>query len=155
MIEALEIISLMLLSTVKFLYTPIAVLALGYSPIQTILITFSGGFFGLIVFKYFGRSIISLWKSLYFVKRRKKPAKRVFTKRNRKLVHIRKRYGLPGLAFLMPVFSIPVMVFIAVGFYGNDRRLIPVFPNVLYLWSVILTLLSEPFLKFIAHLFGL
>lgn len=153
MIEVLEIVSLMLLSTVKFLYTPLAVLALGYSPAQTVLITFFGGFFGLVVFKYFGRAIIGFWKSLYFVKRRKKTAKRVFTQRTRRLVRIRRRYGLPGLAFLMPVFSIPVMVFIAVGFYGNDRRIIPVFTIMLFLWSVILTLLSEPFLKFIAHLF--
>jgi hypothetical protein len=127
---------------------------------------------GVVVFSYFSQALFAAWHYIiaYFRKvfRKKdvfsKPVadvdtpveinyeyvsrseqnKRVFTKRNRRIVRIWKRYGLTGIALITPVIlSIPIGTLIANSLVDDRRKiLIYMFFSILF-WSVAMTTAFE------------
>jgi hypothetical protein len=72
--------------------------------------------------------------------------KRKFSKSNRRLVLIKSRYGMPGIALLTPVIlSIPVGTFLTAKYYGNKKQsyLLLILSQVA--WSLIYTLILTQF----------
>ena len=66
--------------------------------------------------------------------------KKIFTRRNRRIVLIKQKYGLVGIALITPfLLSIPVGVFLVVRYYrtSNTKFLYLIGANLL--WSVIYT----------------
>jgi len=131
-------------STWKFAATfPVAIYLFKMSFLETILYTNIGGFLGAMFFIFISKSVIRLYDTLMSQNRRnKKKPKKIFTKKNRRLVIIRKKYGLPGIVFLTPVLlSIPVGSFLIVKYYGEVKKAF------LYLmisnaaWSLVYTLI--------------
>ncbi|MFZ9956539.1 MAG: hypothetical protein ACO3E1_10505 [Flavobacteriales bacterium] len=133
-IGIIEAITLFLLSGVKLLFTPIGMIAAGKSFWTTIIITSSGGVFGALIFFFFGKKILSLFKS--------KKAKKVFTKQNRRTVNIKNRFGLVGMASLMGIISVPAAVIIVAKYYGKHKAVIPVLILVAIAWSFAVTSVS-------------
>lgn len=141
MAELAKIIGLIIASGLKFFLAPTATVLAGYSFIETICITVTGGCLGFLIFLKFGSIIRKLLKKLFPSK--EKPR---FTKRNRFIVNIKSKYGLYGIALLSPcVFSIPLGAILASLFYAKDKRTIPVFIGSIVIWSLILTSLSSFF----------
>lgn len=133
---ALIIISI-LLASVKFAMTfPLAVLQFKFSFFETILYLNIGGALGVIFFAYLSEYINRWW--IRFLRNRRKKRnktlqaasplataseqKKIFTRRNRRIITIKQRYGLAGIAMATPIlFSIPIGVFLVVHYY-HDRR---------------------------------
>jgi len=131
-------------SSWKFAATfPVAVYAFKMSFVETIIYTNIGGLLGIVIFTFLSKGIIRLIEVIRSKnhRSRKKP-KHIFTKRNRRLVTLKKKYGLPGIVLLTPVIiSIPIGCFLVEKYYGKNKR------NLLFLvlshvvWSFIYTVI--------------
>lgn len=137
-----EIIAVFLLSTVKFVFgaVPMA-LSMGFPFFEAVTVTSLGGFTGVTFFVLMSDKLI-----VYFKKRnalqhhQNKQAKKIFTRRNKTIVKVKHRYGLPGIALLTPLLlSIPIGCFIAVRYFKNKHQiLIYMFCSVLF-WSIFIS----------------
>lgn len=141
-----HILLTILFSSFKFAATfPLVVLQFNFSFLETILWTNVGGIAGIYFFAFLSGKLISWWNHTFRAHRRdsaekEEQTKRKFTKRNRRIVRIKKQYGLIGIAFTTPLLlSIPVGVFLVVRYYRSSRSkfLCLIASNVL--WSVIYT----------------
>lgn len=115
-------ITVILCCTWKFALTfPVAIFGMKFSFWKTILYTNIGGFLGLLFFIYLSKAVILLWnKYIVPLYKREKAEKRIFTRRNRFVVLIKKKYGLPGIVVLSPILlSIPVGAFLTTKYYGT------------------------------------
>jgi membrane protein YqaA with SNARE-associated domain len=136
--EILKIGGLMAFSGIKFFFAAPAVIFSGYSFLETVLITTGGGVAGTLIFFYFGEWIRHLIKRL--PNRNNRPVKRLFTKKNRRLVYIKAHYGLIGLAALTPcLLSIPIGSMLAARYFDHNKKTLPVMLASVFLWSLILT----------------
>lgn len=134
--SALQVIGLILFSSVKFLFAPSTVYVLGYSIVETLSITISGGVIGVFSFFYTGSALFEWWNRRF----PPRTPKKTFRKRNRALIRIKNSYGLYGLALVSPcLISIPIGCLIAAKYFRNDRRTIPVFIGAVVFWSIVLT----------------
>jgi hypothetical protein len=77
---------------------------------------------------------------------KKKP---IFTKRNRMIVRLMQKYGLNGIAFLTPLLSLPLGVFIAERinekFIQNRQKVLLYLCVSMVIWTFILTGISHLF----------
>ncbi len=176
MSEFSKIILIILLSSVKFVAGPPFAYydsRYNFSFIETVSYCVIGGMLGVFIFTFFSRQLFKFWHYLKlkiqsaFKKKEvfSEPVadveanleihyeyvsasapKKVFTKRNRKLVRIWRKYGLFGIALLTPVFlSIPIGTVIANSLVDNRKKIIIyMFFSVLF-WSLTMTTLFEVF----------
>lgn len=147
--EAGTLLFLLLVCGTKFLTGPAVVLAAGYGPVATIFITFLGGSLGCVIFFYTGSAIFAWWER-YFPSKKKK---RIFSRKNRALVRFKNKFGVYGLAAIIPIVSIPVSCFISAKYFRHDRRAIPAYILATAIYSVLITLFSEPIIEFLKSLF--
>lgn len=105
----------MLLAIVKFLFTPSAMIATGYSFIETVLITLSGALIGVVIFYYAGTQIFEA-----IAKRRRKKRK-AFTRLNRAIVKVKNNFGVIGLASTMGLISVPVCTLLAARYFRHNK----------------------------------
>ena len=139
-----QILLTILLSSIKFAMTfPIAVIQFQFSFTETILWTNLGGVLGICFFAFLSERAIAWWNRT-FGKRRKErrmhsaSGKRIFTNKNRRIVRIKQRYGLLGIAISTPfLLSIPVGTFLVVRYYRLTTRGIAYLVAANLLWSVI------------------
>ncbi len=95
----INILLTILFSSVKFAMTfPVAVMQFEFSFFETILWTNVGGILGIYFFAFLSDKLIAWWNR-NFRKSRSKGSdesgdKKVFTKRNRRIVRIKQKYGL-------------------------------------------------------------
>lgn len=96
-----------------------------YNILMALLSSCTGAIFGTVVFTYLFAGILKWWnkfKDKYF---KSKHPKKVFTKFNRRVIRIKHRFGLTGIALLTPIFlSIPIGAFLAERFYKDKRKVI-------------------------------
>lgn len=129
-----QLLSLFLLSGVKFLFAPF--LGLGYQipPWLTAIICYTGGLMGTIFFSLLGQKLMALIK--YF-----KPTKKakLFTPKNRRYIKLWQKFGLPGLAILSPVtISLPVGILLMTRFGTPPQKIFSVMALSLLAWAIIL-----------------
>ena len=136
----LKIISVYLLATVKFFYTPLYAYLTGLTLLESIITMVSGGISSFLVFYYISHFIIVSTKYVGPVAQRvtpnpwlqkyrerkdrrslnKKP-KRKFTKRNRMIIKF-KRIGVWAIILTTPiVLSIPLGAFLLRKYYARNR----------------------------------
>lgn len=116
---------IILSSTWKFAATfPVAVYFFKMSFLETILYTNIGGLVGVLFFMFSFKGVIRLYEVfMHKNKIHRKKLKKIFTKKNRRLVTIRKKYGLLGIVSLTPVLlSIPIGSFLVVKYYGEVKK---------------------------------
>lgn len=135
-------LTIIFFSSWKFAATfPVAIFGMNMTVAETLLFTNIGGIIGVIIFAKFSRRIISSWNKYMpeRFKRSRKP-KKTFTRKNRRIIKLKSRYGLPGIVILNPILlSIPVATFLVVKYYGKKTS------NLMWLvagqltWSMIYT----------------
>lgn len=121
----MEIWIVILSSTWKFAATfPVAVYVFKMTFLQTIFYTNIGGLLGIIASAILSKGLIKIYiafwpdKLKWKIKNGKK-----FSRRNRLLVNLKKKYGLLGIAFLTPVLlSIPLGTFLVAKYYGQSKQ---------------------------------
>ena len=120
-------------SMIKFLFTPFGGVAAKLSFLETYVCCVSGAIVSAAIFYY---------SSEFFMKRahlkRKRlqqealeqgiplKEKRKFTRMNKLVVRIKRRFGIVGVSMYAPLFlSVPIGSIITAKFYGKDRRTFP------------------------------
>jgi polyferredoxin len=90
---------------------------------ETILYTNIGGFIGILIFTLLSKGLIKLFNAYVpDLFKSKKKIRKKFSKRNRRLVILKNKYGLAGIAILTPVLlSIPIGVFLNTKYYGHQK----------------------------------
>ena len=135
-----------LLSSVKFAMTfPVASMQFDFNFLETILWTNVGGILGIYFFAFLSERLIIWWDRIFRKKRIQSSEegpgeKKIFTKKNRRIIRIKQQYGLLGIALSTPfLLSIPVGTFLVVRYYRytKTRFLYLIASNVV--WSVIYT----------------
>jgi len=140
-------LSVIALSTFKFVAGPLAGIGYGLNIVTTSLLTFIGMMISVVVFTNFNPQIQKLTASL-FKKRREN--KKVFTNRNRKFVKIWKRFGMKGVAFLTPLLLTPILgTLIANSFSNNKKEIIQLMAISALFWSFTITALLFYFWDFV------
>ena len=85
----------------------------------------TGAIFGSIVFTYLFAGILKWWDKFKDAMFSSKHPKKIFTKFNRRVIRIKHRFGLTGIAILTPIFlSIPIGAFLAERFYKDKKKVI-------------------------------
>ncbi|MEQ8324151.1 MAG: hypothetical protein RIC15_08830 [Vicingaceae bacterium] len=139
MTEIIKVFGLLIISGVKFFFAPSTAILSGYSYLETIIITTSGGVGGLITFYYFGEFL----QYVFTRSKKKKKEKKKFTRLNRRIIKVKSTYGLIGLAILTPcLFSIPLGSLLAARYFDKDKRTLPFMIASVVLWSFVLTTFS-------------
>lgn len=152
----LETLLFALLATFKFaVAVPFYILEERLSFWEALIFSLSSGTFGIILFMYLSTRILRIWE---WIKAKtglfqKKKERRVFTRKNRRLVRIKSRYGLPGIAFLSPfIISLPVGCFLAVRFYKNKRKVFFYMLAGVVFWSLIYSAFASIIVKLLKSL---
>lgn len=161
-----KILSILLLSGIKFIFAfPIAA-KLHFSFIETVLITSIGGVTGIIFFSFFWEHVIKLYfwfvhsylyrfpkirtalRNVKYTVIKSKSNPKVSFKRKRRYIRLKKNYGIVGIALLTPILlSIPLGSFLAVRFYGRTIKTILILSITLIVWSIVISFLIH-FAKF-------
>lgn len=132
-----------------------------------------GGMIGVTIFLHLSEGIIKIWDKIreYYFKNKKKriqvfsepvadidapieihyqyiemkaPPKKIFSKRNRRVVKIWKKYGLVGLAALTPViFSIPLGTFFMSRLEKNRKKIFWYMFVSITCWSLLITTIFQ------------
>ena len=130
-----------MLSSFKFVFggVPLA-LAYGFSIFEAIVVTSLGGFSGVLLFVTISDIILKKYKERKHEKqhfKQEEKKKKIFSKKNRLIIHVKQRFGLIGIATLTPLlFSIPIGCFLAVRYFKNKQKvIIYMFASILF-WSV-------------------
>lgn len=132
--ETAKLISIVLLTMLKFIFGPTLGYGAGFSYLVTVLVTIAGMMSSVVLFTYLGTYIRENWLNRFFKN------KKVFTKRNRKFVSIWKRYGIKGVAFLTPLLLTPIGGTLLLTTYNTPKRMILSYMLVSAIfWSLILS----------------
>ncbi len=150
-----KIISVFIACTLKLgiVGLPMAA-AFKFSFLKTLLVCSSGGICGSFVFGYLSEEIIILWDKVmkrFFPNKKKAKA---FTRTNRMIVRIKKKFGIIGIAFISPLFlSIPLGSFVAVHFF-RDRLKTALYISISSIaWTIILYFVYNGFYDKMKHFF--
>ncbi len=85
----------------------------------------TGAVFGSVLFTYLFAGILKWWDRIKEGMFTSKHPKKIFTKFNRRVIRIKHRFGLTGIAILTPIFlSIPIGAFLAERFYKDKKKVI-------------------------------
>ncbi|PKO98227.1 MAG: hypothetical protein CVU14_08405 [Bacteroidetes bacterium HGW-Bacteroidetes-9] len=160
----LKQLGILLISSVKFLIAAPASYLFGYSYLHTLINTTSGGLLGVLFFFFLSRAIFRLYRRIApavsnnFRKMIGLPVlsddeikynrgrKRIFTRKNRLIIKIRRTYGLPGIIILTPVLlSIPIGTFLAIKYYSSRKNLLAWLSLSVIAWALVLTTVVELF----------
>ncbi|HEY9048228.1 MAG TPA: hypothetical protein VIN08_20115 [Ohtaekwangia sp.] len=116
----------------KFIFGPLAGYTANLTLATTILATVAGMMTVVFAFAFFGEFLRTRIVDKFFAKRKR------FSDRNRKFVGIWKKYGLPGVAALTPVFLTPIGgTLLALSFGAPRNKLILYMFISAAVWSVI------------------
>lgn len=136
----LKVISVFLSCVFFFakLGVPSAILLFKFDFLKVLIVCITSGLFGTVFFTYFSAALIRWWSN-YRAKKNLFPGKKVFTKTNRKIIRIKNKFGLIGLAFITPIFpGIPIGSFLAERFFANKRKIIAYFGISIVFWTVLI-----------------
>ena len=134
----LEAAGWMALAFVKFLVTPASAVAAGVDPVWAFAYSAGGATLGLAAMQPMAKAMFRWWS-----RRRRERGKRTFTVGRRRLVRIKLRFGLLGIAAIAGIIGVPVAGLVACKYFGHERRTLPVLVASYVLWSAILTLLAS------------
>ena len=140
MSELLKILSVFLACTVAFgkVGMPMAMIVLNYNFFKIIIVANLGAITGNILFTNLSAAILK-WIHNYRVKKGKIHQRKIFTKFNRRVIRIKQRFGLAGIAFITPVLlSTPVGAFLAERFFKDKKKINLYLCISSLLWSIIL-----------------
>lgn len=161
----LKLLNVVFLGSVKYFWTPPYALILGLGVWDTFLALEVGGIAGYLFYFYLSRLVFAqlskLWKKLYFVTplkfkvsveewrsqiRKKRKNRKKFTKRNKLIIKIRRRYGMWGIIILTPIIlSIPVGAILGNKYYSDKKTFLPLMILSIFLWGIVSILVFNVF----------
>lgn len=163
----LKYVSVFLIASVKYFWATPYSFGMKLNEWETLFFMETGGILGFLFFYYFFGFIFKelklLWPAVYnftpvlfkvrfemWVKRQK--AKRInarkFTKRNKIIIMMRRRYGMWGLVILSPIIlSIPVGALLGNKYFRQDTHFIPYMIISILIWGVISVSFFSTFMK--------
>ena len=138
--EILKAVPVFFFSMVKFIFGPTMGYAVKLHILTTILTTVGGMMASVFLFTFFGNWIRAKVLTRFFSRKK-------FSRSNRKFVTIWRKYGLPGVAALTPLFLTPIggtILAVSVG-SPKDRIILYMFISAAF-WAVVIS--------FAVYLFG-
>ena len=138
--QLIEIAGWLVVSIIKFVATPTAMMVCNEGVVKTIVVTSIGATIGVQMFFHLGKKIFSLMES-----RGKKKKKRI-TPLKRKIVGLKNRSGLVGLLLVSGIISVPISAVIVAKYYGDNKWSSWLLCMAFMVWSIVLTLGSWIFL---------
>jgi len=124
---------------------PGAMVLFEYDFLKVFVVTVSGGIFGNVFFTYLSSAILKWWHA-YRIKKGYIHKNKIFTNTNRRIIRVKRRFGLVGIALLTPIlFSIPLGALIADKFYKNKQKVIIYLSGAVVFWNVIVYFLIRFF----------
>lgn len=158
----LKQLGIILLSSVKFMVANPTSYLIGYSYLHTILNTTFGGWIGVLFFYFLGRAFFNAYPRWKRVIKRfvysifkipvhrqltaelRRSQHKIFTRRNRYIIKIRRKYGFAGLIILTPVLlSIPIGTLLVLKYYSGHRGLLGWLSLSVIAWSVVISTVIE------------
>jgi hypothetical protein len=137
----LELAGIFLLAASKFavavgiLVSPVT----NYSYFESVIMLILGGFTGILFFYFFSNWVNKVLNKLF----KKKKEKKVFSKKVRRFINIKNKYGLIGIALITPlVISIPVGSFIASRFFSKNKYTLLFMLGGVLFWALTLPLIK-------------
>lgn len=149
MAEFFKILSVFLTCSFAFkIGFPTAVAVFEFDFVKVMLVSCGGGIAGNILFTYISAAIIRAIHN-FRAKRNLIHKKRIFNKFNRRIIRIKQKFGLAGIAFITPLFlSTPVGAFIAERFFRDKKKIILYLSASTVLWAFSLYFLFTMFYDF-------
>lgn len=136
MTSYLKITQVFLLAMIKYFYAPMYGVALGMSFWANFIAAAIGGSIAFTVYFFFVGKVATFfhwlaevtdWKRPKIRIKRRKPRNRIFIKRNRMIVKLRRNYGMWGIILLTPVLlSLPVGAFLLRKYYHHEKKALPI-----------------------------
>jgi hypothetical protein len=124
---------------------PAAILLFGDSFFLVFSVSLFSGFAGNVLFTNLSDALIKAIHR-YRLRRHKIHSRRIFKASTRRLIRVKNRFGLAGIAFISPMFlSIPLGTFLADKFFRDKRRIIIYFTISEAFWTVVLYLILVQF----------
>ena len=133
----LKILIVISLSGFKFLIAiPLSAYQYDFNFIQTLIFSIVGGVIGIFLFSALSNKINKLFPKKNKVKRTKKRGiKEVIT------IKTARKYGVYGIAAITPILlSIPIGTLIALRFFPEKKKTIPILMSSVVIWSLILSI---------------
>jgi hypothetical protein len=116
-----------------------------FSFLEALAFGIAAGLLGNLVFIYAGDLLDRLFTALgRWIRRGKTPKlRRKFTRGSRRLVAIKSRYGLMGIALLTPMFlSIPLGAFLSVRYFHNKKKILLYQMASITIWTLLLSAIN-------------
>lgn len=137
MAEFLKILSVFITCTFFFvkLGVPSAIIVFKYNFFKVMMVSCAGGITGNIIFTYLSATLLN-WTHAYREKRNIK--KKIFTRTTRRMIKIKHRFGLSGIAFITPIISQPIGAFFAEKFFKDKMKVILYLSISVVFWAVTL-----------------
>ncbi len=134
--QFLKILSVFLTCSFAFkIGFPTTFMVLDQNFMQVILVSCGGGIAGNILFTNLSAAILKAIHN-FRAKRGLIHRKKVFTKFNRRVIRIKQKFGLAGIAFITPIFlSTPVGAFLAERFFKDKKKIILYLSAATVLWA--------------------
>ena len=133
----LKILIVISLSGFKFLIAiPLSAYQYEFNFIQTLIFSIVGGVIGVFLFSALSNKINKLFPKKNKVKRTKKRGiKEAIT------IKTARKYGVYGIAAITPILlSIPIGTLIALRFFPEKKKTIPILMSSVVIWSLILSI---------------
>lgn len=137
----LKILAVISLSGVKFLFAiPLSAIKYDFNFLQTLLFSVIGGVIGVFIFSYLSEKISRFLSNKLKSRRKKRGVKKAVA------IKTARKYGLFGIAFLTPIFlSIPIGTYLALYFFPNKKKTIPILIASVVGWSLVLSVALTAF----------
>ena len=138
---AFKILVVISLSCIKFMIAvPLSVIKYDFNFIQTFFLSVAGGVIGVFIFSFLSDKIYKLIQKRRQNKIKKRSVKKAFA------IITARKYGLIGIAFLTPIlFSIPIGTYLALYFFPEKRKTIPILITSVVGWSLVLSFVLTAF----------
>jgi hypothetical protein len=108
---------------------------------KTMIVACGGAIFGNIVFTYFSAALIKAIHR-FRAKRNLIHRRKIFTRFNRRIIRVKQRFGLAGIAFITPILlSTPLGAFLAERFYKDKKKIIIYLSAASLFWAIALYLI--------------
>ncbi len=149
MTEFLKILSVFVTCALAFgkIGMPTAIVVFKYNFLKIFLVSIAGGITGNILFTNLSAQLLK-WIHNYRVKRNKIHSKKIFTTFNRRIIRIKQRFGLFGIAAITPlILSTPLGAFLAERFFKNKKKIILYLSISTIFWSLTLYAVSLLFYR--------
>lgn len=133
-----ELLGWWFLAVVKFLFLPwLMIIVSGKGFLETVLVSWSGAAIGVLLISFIGKRLFK-----YLSERGRRKGKRAVTRGRRRIVGVKRRFGLSGLLAISGLISVPVATLLAIKYYNHVSGLRIKLILAFGAWSALLSALA-------------